>query len=83
MEASPPFGLPSQTRIRDLSPQPITALVVLAFALTTAARVRTLALIEVIFAQLVSLRMFREGVSRNELIGMSLIVIAVVVLINS
>jgi uncharacterized membrane protein len=55
----------------------------LAFALTTAARVRTLALIEVIFAQLVSLRMFREGVSRNELIGMSLIVIAVVVLINS
>jgi multidrug transporter EmrE-like cation transporter len=37
----------------------------------------------VIFAQLVSLRMFREGVSRNELIGMSLIVIAVVVLINS
>jgi drug/metabolite transporter (DMT)-like permease len=55
----------------------------LAFALTSTARVRTLALIEVIFAQLVSLRMFREGVSRNELIGMSLIVIAVVVLVNS
>jgi drug/metabolite transporter (DMT)-like permease len=55
----------------------------LAFALSTAARVRTLALIEVIFAQLVSLRMFREGMSRNELIGMALIVIAVVVLINS
>jgi drug/metabolite transporter (DMT)-like permease len=55
----------------------------LAFALTSTARVRTLALIEVIFAQLVSLRMFREGVSRNELIGMSLIVVAVVVLVNS
>jgi uncharacterized membrane protein len=27
--------------------------------------------------------MFREGMSRNELIGMALIVIAVVVLINS
>ena len=55
----------------------------LAFALTSTARVRTLALIEVVFAQLVSLRMFREGVSRNELIGMSLIVVAVVVLVNS
>jgi drug/metabolite transporter (DMT)-like permease len=55
----------------------------LAFALTSAARVRTLALIEVIFAQLVSLRLFREGMTRGELIGMGLIVIAVIVLINS
>jgi drug/metabolite transporter (DMT)-like permease len=54
----------------------------LAFALTSAARVRTLALIEVIFAQLVSLRMFREGMARGELIGMILIVVAVIVLIN-
>jgi drug/metabolite transporter (DMT)-like permease len=54
----------------------------LAFALTSAARVRTLALIEVIFAQFVSLRMFREGVSRADWIGMVLIVAAVVVLIN-
>jgi drug/metabolite transporter (DMT)-like permease len=54
----------------------------LAFALTSAARVRTLALIEVIFAQLVSLRMFREGMARNEWIGMILIVVAVFVLIN-
>jgi uncharacterized membrane protein len=44
--------------------------------------VRTLALIEVIFAQLVSLRMFREGMARNEWIGMILIVVAVFVLIN-
>jgi drug/metabolite transporter (DMT)-like permease len=55
----------------------------LAFALSTAARVRTLALIEVVFAQLVSLRMFREGMTRNELIGMALIVVAIVVLVNS
>jgi drug/metabolite transporter (DMT)-like permease len=54
----------------------------LAFALTSAARVRTLALVEVIFAQLVSLRLFREGMSRSELIGMTLIVVAVIVLIN-
>jgi drug/metabolite transporter (DMT)-like permease len=54
----------------------------LAFALTSAARVRTLALVEVIFAQLVSFRMFREGMARNEWIGMVLIVVAVIVLIN-
>jgi drug/metabolite transporter (DMT)-like permease len=54
----------------------------LAFALTSAARVRTLALVEVIFAQIVSLRMFREGVTRRELIGMALIVAAVAVLLN-
>ncbi len=54
----------------------------LAFALTSAARVRTLALVEVIFAQLVSLRMFREGMSRSEWIGMMLIVVAVGVPIN-
>jgi len=54
----------------------------LAFALTSAARVRTLALIEVVFAQFVSMRMLREGLSRSELIGMMLIVVAVIVLIN-
>jgi drug/metabolite transporter (DMT)-like permease len=55
----------------------------LAFALTTAARVRTLALIEVIFAQVVSLRMFREGVSRRETAGMALVVAAILVLVNA
>ena len=54
----------------------------LAFALTSATRVRTLALIEVIFAQAVSLRLFREGVSRREWAGMALIVAAVAVLLN-
>ncbi len=55
----------------------------LAFALASATRVRTLALIEVIFAQAVSMRMFREGVGRREWVGMALIVVAVVVLINA
>jgi drug/metabolite transporter (DMT)-like permease len=55
----------------------------LAFALTTATRVRTLALIEVIFAQAVSLRMFREGISPREWAGMALIVVAVIVLLNA
>ena len=54
----------------------------LAFALTSATRVRTLALIEVIFAQAVSLRLFRERISRREWIGMALIVAAVALLLN-
>jgi len=44
--------------------------------------VRTLALIEVIFAQAVSLRLFRERISRREWIGMALIVAAVALLLN-
>ena len=43
----------------------------IAFALTDAARVRTLALIEVPLAQAVSLKMFREPPSLREGIGMS------------
>jgi drug/metabolite transporter (DMT)-like permease len=54
----------------------------LAFALASATRVRTLALIEVIFAQAISLRLFREGVSRREWAGMALIVAAVGLLLN-
>ena len=54
----------------------------LAFALTSATRVRTLALIEVIFAQAVSQRLFREGVSGREWAGMALIVAAVALLLN-
>jgi drug/metabolite transporter (DMT)-like permease len=54
----------------------------LAFALASATRVRTLALIEVIFAQAISLRLFREGVSRREWVGMALIVAAVGLLLN-
>jgi len=54
----------------------------LAFALTDAARVRTLALIEVPFAQVASLRLFREAPSLREWLGMALIVAAAAVLIN-
>lgn len=44
------------------------------FSLTTAANVRTLALIEVPLAQIASRRIFSEGTSRRELAGMAMIV---------
>lgn len=47
------------------------------FALTPAANVRTLALIEVVFAQLVSGRVFREATGRLQLVGMALIILGV------
>jgi drug/metabolite transporter (DMT)-like permease len=53
----------------------------IAFALTEAAPVRTLALIEVPMAQVVSLKMFREPPSLREGLGMSLIVIAAGILV--
>ena len=52
-----------------------------AFALTDAARVRTLALIEVPLAQAVSLKLFREPPSLREGVGMSLIVLAAAILV--
>ena len=54
----------------------------LAFALTTAAKVRTLALIEILFAGLISRNMFREGVASREGVGILLIVIGVIILLN-
>ena len=53
-----------------------------AFALTAAARVRTLALVEVLFAQAASLRLFRERPSAREWLGMTLIVAAAAILIG-
>ena len=53
-----------------------------AFALTDAARVRTLALVEVLFAQAASLKLFRERPSGREWLGMALIVAAAAVLIG-
>jgi drug/metabolite transporter (DMT)-like permease len=53
----------------------------IAFALTDAAPVRTLALIEVPMAQLVSLKMFREPPSLREGLGMTLIVVAAGILV--
>jgi drug/metabolite transporter (DMT)-like permease len=50
----------------------------LAFSLQTAAAVRTLGLVEILFAQAVSRRLFAQGTSRREGIGMTLMVIGVV-----
>jgi drug/metabolite transporter (DMT)-like permease len=53
----------------------------IAFALTDAAPVRTLALIEVPMAQVVSLKMFREPPTLREGLGIGLIVIAAGILV--
>jgi drug/metabolite transporter (DMT)-like permease len=53
----------------------------LAFALTAAANVRTLALIEVVFAQVVARVSFRQPLTRRELIGTALIVAGVALLV--
>ena len=55
----------------------------LAFALATAASVRTLALVEVLFAQAVSVFGFRQKTTRKELLGIALIVIGVALLVGS
>jgi drug/metabolite transporter (DMT)-like permease len=48
-----------------------------AFAIETAASVRTLGLVELIFASLVSLKLFRERLSRMEMAGMALIALGI------
>jgi drug/metabolite transporter (DMT)-like permease len=53
----------------------------LAFALATAANVRTLALVEVLFAQAISRFVFRQPVSARDSVGIALIVIGVALLI--
>jgi drug/metabolite transporter (DMT)-like permease len=53
----------------------------LAFALTSVANVRTLALVEVIFAQAISYFVFRQKTTAREAFGMSLIVAGVALLI--
>jgi len=54
----------------------------LGFAVTTAAKVRTLALIEVLFAQIVSGRI-KQKVSPREYAGMAMIIAGIVLLLNS
>lgn len=54
----------------------------LAFSLTTAAKVRTLALVEILFAGLLSRSLFREGLASQEGLGIALIAAGVVVLLN-
>ncbi len=53
----------------------------LAFAITTVANVRTLALVEVLFAQAISFFIFRQATTPREAFGMSLIVAGVALLI--
>ena len=53
----------------------------LAFAIATAASVRTLALIEVLFAQMVTRFMFKQRTTAREAFGMALVVAGVLLLI--
>jgi drug/metabolite transporter (DMT)-like permease len=53
----------------------------LAFAIATAASVRTLALIEVLFAQIVARVMFKQRTTLREALGMALVVAGVALLI--
>lgn len=55
----------------------------LAFSVQSVAMVRTLALVEVLFAQVISRRVFSQDASRAELLGISLIVLGVIVLLNA
>ncbi len=55
----------------------------LAFAVETAARVRTLALVEILIAQLVSRRMLKQGMSARDVVGIILMVIGVILVLNS
>ena len=54
----------------------------LAFAVESAARVRTLALVEIFFAQLVSRSMFKQGLSWREGLGIALILAGVIWLLR-
>ena len=53
----------------------------LAFAIATAASVRTLALVEVLFAQAISRFVFKQPTSAREGLGIVLIVVGVALLI--
>lgn len=54
----------------------------LAFAVESAAKVRTLGLVEILFAQALSRQMFKQSLASREAIGIGLIVVGVVVLLN-
>jgi uncharacterized membrane protein len=54
----------------------------LAFALETAAQVRTLALVEILFAQAISRNLFKQSLASREAAGIGLIVVGVVLLLN-
>jgi drug/metabolite transporter (DMT)-like permease len=54
----------------------------LAFALESAAKVRTLALVEIFFAQIVARSMFKQGLASREGLGIALVVVGVIILLN-
>jgi drug/metabolite transporter (DMT)-like permease len=54
----------------------------LAFALTSVANVRTLALVEVLFAQAISYFVFKQSTTSREAVGMALIIAGVALLIT-
>ena len=54
----------------------------LAFAVESAAKVRTLALIEILFAGLISRSLFKQGVLSREAAGIALMIAGVAVLLN-
>lgn len=54
----------------------------LAFAVATAAQVRTLALVEILFAQVVSRNLFRQNLASREAFGIGLIIVGVILLLN-
>lgn len=54
----------------------------LAFAVESAAKVRTLGLVEILFAQVISRQMFKQRLASREAIGIGLIIAGVVLLLN-
>lgn len=54
----------------------------LALTVETAAKVRTLGLVEILFAQLLSRSVFKQGVASREALGIGLIVLGVIALLN-
>lgn len=55
----------------------------LAFAIETPAKIRTLGLIEIVFAQIISRRIFSQQQNRTELIGMAVLLAGVVLVLRS
>lgn len=55
----------------------------MAFALADAASVRTLALVEVLMAQAVTRRLFKQTTSRREYVGMAILVCGIALLLNA
>jgi drug/metabolite transporter (DMT)-like permease len=53
-----------------------------AFALQSAAMVRTLALIEIVFAQIISRNIFKQALASRDALGISLIIAGVAILLN-